>query len=497
MRIKNISLAMLATVFAASCSNEQIVETNADPTGEAIDFRPSVASQTRAVVTTITNLGDFNVFAKGIRADHGNLYKTLMVGDEKTETSNAKPALASKISSSTESGMWKLSKDVYWPSDINTALFWAFSDRRDGEGNKDGLCVTTGSIDFLETFGPQIINYKPLKADLTQPADKDDTGWFDGDHQRDLVSAFTQQTKNPHVNLKFHHLLSQIEINAFSKHAKNDDESRKVKIKGAWLVNIYSTGSLNANYKYNKDTQTATDNPIWTHSGDLEQYGSIYSGNDRTVPTAVNATSGSLNILGNEGHGNLMLIPQNNIDNASWNGTSETTTGSYLLLLCRVDLGHKGTVVDGSVVSPTIDGIHYHQQFPITSYYDEDAYGLTAIPVPVNWEIGKKYTYNLDICGENSGAGMYPPNVPTESDQLAAYLAKFIPGTLGTDYVINATEKPNPTKTNIITTRQSGKVVGDYVLDDPIQFEVTVSDWADGGTWTNGSEQKNNAVIEE
>lgn len=495
MKIKSVSLAMLATVFAASCSNEEVVETNANYNGEPIDFTPSVASPTRAVVTTLDNLGDFNVFAKGIRSDLGALYNPFMIGEPETNGSKAKPDVASRISLSTESGTWKLSNDVYWPSDVNTALFWAFSDRKTGEGcAENGLCVTTGSVDFLQTFGPQIINYRPLKADLTQPIDDKSTGWCDGAIQRDLVSAFTQQTKDPHVNLKFHHLLSQIEINALSKHASNNDESRKVKIKGAWLVNVISTGTLTANYTYDKTTGEAKDAPVWTPTDNLEQYGSIYSGNDRTVPVVVNGAPGPLNVLGNEGYGNLMLIPQKNT--SSWDGTSPTTTGAYLLLLCRVDLGHKGAVADGSVVSPTINGLHYHQQFPVSSYYDEDAYGLTAIPVPVDWEMGKKYSYTLDICGENSGAGKYPPNVPTDEKELEAYLAKFIPGTLGTDYVINATEKPNPSKTNIITTRVAGKNVGDYVLDEPILFKITVDNWDEGDTWTNGNESKTNAANE-
>lgn len=491
MKIKSVSLAMLATVFAASCSNEEVVETNANYNGEPIDFTPSVASPTRAVATTLENLGDFNVFAKGIRSDLGTLFRTFMIGEAKTDKTNAKPAVANRVSLSSESGTWKLPTDVYWPSDVNTALFWAFSDRKNGEGStENGLCVTTGSVDFLETFGPQIENYKPLKADITQPAGEN-TGWFDGDHQRDLVSAFTQQTKNPHVSLNFHHLLSQVEIKAMSKHTKQDEESRKVKIKGAWLVNVKSTGSLNANFKYEQGQ--ATDNPVWNNSSELEQYGSVYSGNDRTVPIVVNGTPDPLNVLGNEGHGNLMLIPQ---EKEAWDGTSTTTTGAYLLLLCRVDMGHKGEVADGSAVSEVIDGIHYHQQFPISSYYDEDAYGLTAIPVPVDWEMGKKYSYTLDICGENSGAGKYPPNVPTDATDLAAYLAKFIPGKLGTDYVINATEKPNPSKTNIITTIAPGKNVGDYVLDEPILFKITVGNWDEGDTWTNGNESKTNAASE-
>lgn len=489
MNIKSVSLAMLATVFAASCSNEEVVETNANYNGEPIDFTPSVASPTRAVVTTLENLGDFNVYAKGIRSDLGTLFKTFMVGNNETNA----PAVANRVSLSSESGTWKLPTDVYWPSDVNTALFWAFSDRKNGEGSaENGLCVTTGSVDFLETYGPQIKNYKPLKADITQPAGEN-TGWFDGDHQRDLVSAFAQQTKNPHVSLNFHHLLSQIEINAMSKHTKQDEESRIVKIKGAWLVNIKSTGSLNAQFKYEQSTGQATDNPVWTPIENLEQYGSVYSGNDRKVPIVVNGAPDPLNVLGNEGHGNLMLIPQ---EKEAWDGTSATTQGAYLLLLCRVDMGHKGEVMDGSAVSGVIDGIHYHQQFPISSYYDEDAYGLTAIPVPVDWEMGKKYSYTLDICGENSGAGKYPPNVPTGEKELADYLAKFIPGTLGTDYVINATEKPNPSKTNIITTIASGKKVGDYVLDEPILFKITVNNWDEGDTWTNGNESKTNAASE-
>lgn len=488
MKIKFIYLGMLATVFAASCSNEEVLETNANFNGEPIDFSSSVKSPTRAVITTLNNLGDFNVYAKGIRSDLGTLYKPFMIGDNETKA----PAVANRVSVSAENGTWKLSKDVYWPSDINTALFWAFSDRRFGEkpediasiyGNTD-KCIATGTVGFKETSGPQIENYKPLKADITKDAGEN-TGWFDGDHQRDLVSAFTQQTKNPHVNLNFHHLLSQIEINAVSKHASTNDESRIVKIKGAWLVNVKSTGTLSANFTYSQDTQTATDNPSWTLANSLEQYGTVYSSNDRTVPIVVNGSPDPLNVLGNNGHGNLMLIPQ---ITAQWDGIEATTQGAYLLLLCRVDMGHKGEVLDGTAVSPVKDGMHYHQQFPVSTYYDEDAYGLTAIPVPVEWEMGKKYTYNLDICGENSGAGKYPPNVPTEETALAEYVKTFIPGTLGREYVLNSPTKPEPTKVNIITTIASGKNVGDYVLDDPIQFSVTVSGWGDGDTWTNGNE---------
>lgn len=477
-------MVMMAAMLATSCAMEEVVERNVGQTGDPIDFRPAVTSSTRALSTTLNNLGDFNVFAKGIRSDMGTLYKTFMIGDGPT-----KPALAEKVSSTNESGTWKITTDVYWPSDVNTALFWAFTDLKDSDETVDSLCLSSGSVNFLETYGPQIVNYTPLKADITQDAGNS-TGWFDGDVQKDLVSAFTQQTKDPHVSLRFHHLLSQIEINAYSKHANKDEESRTVKIKGAWVVNVISSGSLNAQFTYNKDTQVATDDPIWQTSSELERYGSVYTGNDRTVPIVVNNTPGPLNVLGNNGHGNLMLIPQ---ARDSWDGTSTTTTGAYLLLLCRVDMAHKGDVLPGEAVSSTnSQGIHYHQQFPVSSYYYENSYGLTAIPLPVDWEIGKKYVYNLDICGENSGAGKYPPDVPTDTDELEEYLRSFIPG----NYVINAESKPENNVTNIITKIPAGDAVGDYVLEEPIQFKVTVSDWETGQEWTNGNDQSNQASEE-
>lgn len=507
MKIKNISLAMLATVFAASCSNEQIVETNADPTGEAIDFRPSVASPTRAVVTTIGTLGDFNVLAKGYHSNNGTLYRTFMIG-EYDEDNTLIPGYAEKASGT----MWKLTKNVYWPTDVNNAVFWAFTDLSTNDKNENndetnkanetsnGSCVTCGTVIFNPTTGPEIVEYKPLKADLSKPIGQYN-GWFDGDSQRDLVSAFTfQTTRNPHVSLTFKHLLSQIEINAMSKHTVANVESRNVKIRGAWIVNATALGNLNAKFS----TETKTDNPEWSPGGSKDSYGTYYA-DARKIQVSLDGKP-TINVLGTGGHGNLMLIPQ---AVTSWTGSDATTTNdAYLLLLCRVDLGHKGDVTvnpDEEAVSPTNkDGVHYHQQFPVMKRYDENAYGLTAVPLPINWERGKKYTYNLNICGENTGAGQYPPNIPTNNDAVRKYLEKFIAG----DFKVNGTgcddmeEADRKKVIDIITTIPDGKTVGSYVLDDPIDFTVTVSDWDDGGTWTNGSdnkasESKTNTVNEE
>lgn len=252
-----------------------------------------------------------------------------------------------------------------------------------------------------------------------------------------------------------------------------------MKIKGAWLVNIAPKGNLSAGFNYNQEQQDATDNPSWDAvkiANQLESYGTFYTTN-REVPVDVQgSTTAPLNILGKSGRGNLMLIPQ---EMEQWDGLSTTTSGTYLLLLCRVELQHAGTVTvePGEPIKQPGDetGYHYHQLFPVMDEFDDNAYGLSAIALPVKWEMGKKYTYSLDMCGDNTGAGKYPPNIPEDANELNEYLNKFIPDSMRDEITI-------------VTTRPGNKNVGDYVLDEPIQFNVSVSDWDNGEEWTNGSD---------
>ena len=79
--------------------------------------------------------------------------------------------------------------------------------------------------------------------------------------------------------------------------------------------------------------------------------------------------------------------------------------------------------------------------------YDEKAYGYSCVPIEGNWEPGKKYVYTLEFCGKDSGGGQYPP------EELPDGLPDDVP--------------PRP----------DDKKPGDPVLDDPIKFSVTVSDW--------------------
>lgn len=90
-----------------------------------------------------------------------------------------------------------------------------------------------------------------------------------------------------------------------------------------------------------------------------------------------------------------------------------------------------------------------------------------------SFEMGYNYTFNLDICGDLSGAGIYPPE---ETDVYTALLP--------TSQITGWGTADSSLK---IVNRPSGKNIGDAVLDNPIQFEVTVKPWDENTEWSEGN----------
>lgn len=474
-----ITFAVTAAICLASCSNDEMMEQNSDPKGKAITFYAKVGHSTRAVETEYSNLGDFYVFAKSVHPD-GSLYSAYLVGSESGNIPTPETAKR-KIENSTGSdgstttvSTWSLGHDVYLPSGITDAVFWAFTD-----GQKDmEPILSSGTISFDHSAGPGITGYTPAKAGNNSLEREEQTIWADGSQQKDLVSAFGQAkqdngTLSNIINLNFSHLLSQVTINAAQK-AKADTDHRIVKVKGAWIVNAKDKANLSAGYSYTDNK--GSDHPSWSIQEDatFTQYGTYFK-------NAIDLSS----YTGNNDNGwrdltfsSLMLIPQ---ENTAWNAADisdfKGTTTAYIMLLCRVELKHAGDKHEGADVKDgdihTENGYHYHQQFPVNAdkKYNPNEYGLTCIPVPINWEKGIHYTFNLDICGSKSGAGVYPPNYDSTE------ILNLIP----------ESERNNIT----ITTIPTGKKPGDPVLDEPIKFTVEVKKWSDGEPWTNGNDKTN------
>ena len=115
MKLTPISLVMMAAMMATSCANEELVDANPDVQGNAIQFRPLVG-HSRATETTVNNLGDFAVVAKGIHP-HGGVYSNYLIG-----SANGGDKAIWK-----EGSIWNLESNVYWPTSTPSALFWAYS----------------------------------------------------------------------------------------------------------------------------------------------------------------------------------------------------------------------------------------------------------------------------------------------------------------------------------------------------------------------------------
>ncbi|WP_217961405.1 fimbrillin family protein [Muribaculum intestinale] len=456
MNLKLVPFAAMAAIMATSCSKEEVMDINYDPDGKAITFTAGVG-HSRAVETTINNLGDFAVYSKVVHPE-GVLYDSFLIGADGENGAE----IAHKNTSSSNS--WELDRKVYLPLSGADVVFWAYTDNTPVTGDVK-TPLSSGKVTFDNNKGPQINGYKINKCDLTAT---DRTIWADGNSQKDLVCAFAQTTKKNVIDLNFNHVLSQISINAIQKDKAGND-SRIVKVKGAWIVNANGTGNLSAGYAYDKDTNTAKENNEWTLSG-TESFGSYFS-------SAIELSSDNASDLLSS---SLMLMPQQLNE---WNGKDITTNNAYILLLCRVELKHPGATHDGADLSDIgVDGTnHYHQQFPVSTdgKYHAEEYGFSCVPLKSTWSMGKKYSYNLDICGASSGAGVYPPNIPTTTDAVKAYINKLIPS--------SETEGDN-TKIKVVTNRPDGKKVGDPVLEEPIKFNVTVSPWANADSeWKPGN----------
>ena len=166
------------------------------------------------------------------------------------------------------------------------------------------------------------------------------------------------------------------------------------------------------------------------------------------------------------------------------------------MLLCRIELKHSGATHAGSDITDiAIEGDnHYHQLFPVNATYDGSQYGFVCVPIDTDWGAdateadaadckgaGKHYTYNLDIYGKNSGAGIYPP---------AQTASNLIPSGATVEALVlkDGNYEKQPVTLSVVD-RPSGKNVGDPVLDDPIKFSVTVAGWTDdSGEWKDGNQ---------
>ena len=246
------------------------------------------------------------------------------------------------------------------------------------------------------------------------------------DHpMHDICAAFYEGTEaDGEVELNFKHLLSKVEIQA-----KNDkhNNGRTVEVLGARIKGLYKYGT----WVYNvADVPSATAHSNFTGTWYHEKEGTTPSG-DAWIRWHQNATSTTLDATYKSvlpTAESFMIFPT--VETAQGTGTTaydKTTApnGTYLSVICRV------TVTDTDQNTKYIVG-------------SADKYGLAMIPVSFKLEQGKKYIFRLDF---SNGSGQVDPTAPVDPD----------------------IELPD------------GGEGGEDHEGGPIQFTVTVEDWADGG----------------
>lgn len=494
MKIRLFPFAAVAVVMA-SCSNEDVMELNPDPAGDALSFSIAV-SHSRATETKIDNLGNFCVVAKGIHP-HGGVYDNYLIGGKDGGL------LARKQSAVDGKHIWALDQNIYWPTSTPSAVFWAYNCTQDATATEVLPSGAKFKFDENDKNTAKITGFTPARADLTKASD--DGYWNDGAVQTDLLVAFAHQERSvssTNVALTFNHALTQIDIKAQSK-GKSGNDHRIVRIKGAWFVRTNDKADLSAGFTFtpaNDDTSTPAKAEVatkWENHGfinaeSFSAYGSFYN-----EPLVLSKAGDEQKLLG--ANGSLMLLPQNLV---AWNRSQENdiatddNNGAYILLLCRVELEHpgashsskpEGETDDVYVVGTGETAKHYHQQFPVNANnkFEPAEYGFVCVPVgkipgadkDYSLDMGKKYQFTLDICGATTGAGYYPPLLDeTILKKLIPTENKFVP--FGGDGTL--------VEVKTVTDRPAGKKIGDEVLDGPIQFEVKVSGWAEDDEWTNG-----------
>ena len=341
---------------------------------------------------------------------------------------------------------FELSQQYRWTADMKSIEFWAF--------HPIDSKIVNPEISAQEVF---IKEFTPV-ASLANP----------GATQSDLVIAYNKaqlsDATGTAVPLKFQHALSQVEVHIANKAA---DDRKIVRIAGVGIVNAKNKGSLyfhpyeagvTADNRFTIDDENGKYDIEWNLTGAVNtDYGQYLSGDNKLYlePGKNKGTAAIGNTIGNS---SLMLVPQKT---TGYKFDSPNDEGSYILLLCRIEIHHEGDQHEGAsepdgVVSDGKGG-HIHQLFPdlVNGQYDPDAYGYTCVPVSFDWTPGLRHIYTLNFLGASSGAGQYPP----------------------TDHPKIEPEDPDITVVEPDDPTEEGKRPGDTVLDNPISFTVTVSGW--------------------
>lgn len=303
------------------------------------------------------------------------------------------------VTSNDNGNNWNTASTYYWPG--YELAFFAYAPQNPG-----------GNVE-ISSAEKKITGFSPAQSVLDQ---------------KDLIISYNTGTKSRNeangVSMNFKHALSQIEVKA-----KCSNDKVKIEVLGVKLVNAASKADftfpeVETNIGY------ALQQSAWSGWMEKDDPSKAYVIRGENIVTLDNEAK---SLMFNKG--NFMLIPQKL---EKWNGNT-ATTGVYLSVLYRIYSLDNGNAT-----------LLYPQ--PTDNDDKTGKYAFSAVGIDTNWEPGKKYTYMLNFCDNDGGAGEIDP-LPTDP--------------------------ANPSDPNVDPTPIPGGNGGDPVLGKPIKFSVSVDEWTE------------------
>ena len=245
-------------------------------------------------------------------------------------------------------------------------------------------------------------------------------------NQKDYVVAnMTASKTDGSVSVGLKHVLSSVEI-----WAKNTNGAFRYKVKGIRLCGADRKASVNF------AKASAVFSAIDTRNYEL------------TYDTPVALGGDAQSIMGDAGNAILPPQPTEGTLGTRWGlETPAASTSTYISVLINVTSKYGASV------------------YPAGSTADNETYGWVAIPVPYEWESGKKYVYTLDF---SDGAGRVDPNDPGNAVDAGGIDPAKAKPILGTRI-----------KFGIAVSPWIDGGDQDATLTDGIKFSVGVDSWLD------------------
>ena len=310
-------MTAIAALAIVSCTKDNTKEVNK---GRAIDFR---VATTRATETTTANLD--KIWVTAISENQTNHF--------------------TKVEFAKEGSYFVTPNAYYWPADGSDLTFYAYAP---SESEIAGESLTLdGSTQKLAGFAPA--------ADVKS--------------QLDVTAAVATGNKNNSENgvaLLFDHILTQVEIRAYS-----NNTGYKHKVKGVRIGKVGAKGDYDFKLR------------DWDLNGEKANYQITYD-------TPVELTSEYKNLMGDSG--NAMLIPQLHTPWDVVNEPGNVSEGAYIAVLVNIE------TAEGAVVYPETKG----------------EYAWVAFPLDGEWVRGFKYVINMDF---TNGSGYKDPEGPDDEDK--------------------------------------------------------------------------------